>query len=255
MEQLNYNFYGQGRVIIILHGLMGSGDNWASVAKNLAKKYRVIAVDLRNHGNSFHSSSHSYQAMAEDVLHLVEKLDIQKFHLLGHSMGGKTAMTLAGKRPDLISKLVVVEMAPKVYQSSHMGLLKALKSVDLTKLSNRDEASKLLKPEIRDLKVRQFLIKGLYRKDDNTFGWRFNLDILIQQYDNLLQSPRFEPPFLKPTLFIKGGDSQYILETDLELIRKGFPIARLATISDAGHWPHFDQPGRFLEELTQFLEL
>ncbi len=163
-------------------------------------------------------------------------------------------MTLVGKRPDLIDKLVVVEMAPKVYQSNHMGLLKALQSIDLIKLQNRDQADKRLIPTIRDHSVRQFLMKGLYRKDDRTFGWRFNLDLFIEQYDNLLQSPQFKLPFLKPTLFIRGEDSQYILGADQELIRKLFPVAKLSTVPEAGHWPHFDQPDRFIEELTQFLE-
>lgn len=253
MELLNYKIYGQGPGLIILHGFLGSGENWSGVAKLLADQYEVITVDLRNHGKSFHSPDHTYEKMVDDLVYLIETLNIDKCHLLGHSMGGKTAMTFAGKRPELIDKLVIVEMSPKAYGGGQFDILEALGKIDVETLKDRGQAEELLEPLVRNKAIRQFLLKGLYRKDDHTFGWRFNLKTLLNQYDNLLGMPPFKIPFKNPVLFIKGGKSDYIGTRDINLIRKIFPAAKLSTITEAGHWPHFERRDEFMLELTQFL--
>lgn len=249
---LTFQEYGSGQPLIILHGLLGSLDNWHTISKTIATSFRVLAVDLRNHGRSSHSDTFTYKAMAEDVLQLLDAQHIESAHLLGHSMGGKVAMTLALSNPERVGKLVVVDIAPKAYPRLHDELLGALLSVNLSSYRSRQEVDGALSGRIPDLTVRQFLMKNLARDSAGSFFWKANLEAISRNYEEVASEIRSSAPFLNPTLFVKGERSHYILESDTPLIHKLFPNARIVTI-DAGHWIHAESPALFADVVEQFL--
>ena len=249
---LNYKSFGEGYPIIILHGLFGTLDNWQTIAKKLADDYTVYIVDQRNHGRSPHDAIFNYEVMADDLQAFMESQWIYEAHIIGHSMGGKTAMQFALNYPDLVNRLVVVDIAPKGYEGGHQAIFEALFSLDLAKISNRKEADKLLSSKIGEFGVRQFLLKNLTRNKEGGYQWKMNLPVIYQNYTKILSAIEQEDGFSQPTLFIKGENSNYIKETDWPLIRKIFPSAELATVKQAGHWVHAEAPNELLNFVKGF---
>ncbi len=250
--KLNYKEIGEGNPLLILHGLFGSSDNWISIGRNLAEHRKVYLIDQRNHGDSPHSDVFTYEAMASDLIEFIEDHSIGKFYLIGHSLGGKTAMFFATKFPALVDKLIVVDIAPKQYPVHHDTIIEGLKSIDLNALKSRGDADKSLASYVPILGIRQFLLKNLKRTPAG-FDWKINLDIIEKEIAEVGKSLPPNAVFNKPTLFIRGGMSNYILEDDMKLIYSHFPNSKLATIKGASHWVHTEKPKEFLEELNLFL--
>jgi esterase len=245
--------------LVILHGLFGTLDNWQTLARRWADEagLRVISVDLRNHGRSFHSPEHSYALMAQDVLALLDHLAIDPAHLtvLGHSMGGKVAMTLALGYPERLAQLIVLDIAPRFSNMEHQDdIIAGLQAVDLSTIQNRQQAEAALAPNIRQLGVRQFLLKNLYRREDNSFAWRINLPALVENLAAVGEEIASAQPFPKPTLFIRGGKSDYITADDkLHSIPALFPNSQVATVPDAGHWVHAEKPDEIYSLVKNFV--
>lgn len=252
--KLNYKEFGEGQPLIILHGLMGMLDNWQAPAKMLWDDYRVIIVDLRNHGHSPQSDEHNYDVMVADVVELMDDLQIEKAHLLGHSMGGKVVMTLAQQFPERIEKLMVADIGPKYYPPHHQQVLAALDAVPLAELSRRTDAEDYMKPHLAEAGVRQFLMKSLYRPAKDQFDWRFNLKAIKLNIENVGQATD-EMDYDGDTLFLRGGNSNYITDEDWPDIKMLFPNSYLITIDDAGHWLHAEKPAEFVEAVKEFLSL
>lgn len=251
---LYYNIIGEGEPLVILHGLFGSSDNWISIAKKFAQKYRVILPDLRNHGRSPHNIEWDYKIMSEDVDMMLQTLGITETHLLGHSMGGKTAMTFASANPETIMKLIIADIAPRYYPVHHRPILDALSSIPLDHLKSRVEAENRLSRFISDERTKQFLLKNLYRDHRHTFRWRFNINVIDQLIENVGQSTYPSEPIEIPTLFVRGVNSDYITDTDIMDIRQFFTHVRVETIGNAGHWIHAEQPDAFVGTVMSFLE-
>jgi esterase len=252
--RLSFSSQGEGFPIVIIHGLLGSSDNWRSLSRQLSMHYKSIAVDLRNHGRSPHDPLMNYPAMAEDVRQLLDAEQLSKAHLIGHSIGGKVAMELALDYPERVGKLVVVDIAPKAYPPSHRAILTALAAVDLSRFKSIAEIDAALSPQIPETAVRQFIMKNLARNPQSGFSWRINLRALLGSYDELLKPIEAKGVFDKPAYFIRGGRSNYIQDQDMELIRAIFPQARMTTIAKAGHWVHADAPTDFFQLVIEFLQ-
>ena len=251
--QLHFKESGQGRAVILLHGLFGSADNWHPIALRLAEKFQVFAVDHRNHGQSPHSAEMNYPLMAGDVEKFMAARGMESASVIGHSMGGKTAMQLALQFPSRVAKLVVADMAPRAYAPAHDKIFAALLALDLPSFQTRQQIEDALAPEIPNLVLRRFLLKNLGRNADGKFFWKMNLGGLAQNYLRLGEPVAVSAPFTKPALFIRGGKSKFIKAEDEPLIRELFPLAQIQTIAGAGHWVHADQPEEFLRRLLDFL--
>jgi esterase len=249
---LNFQAYGKGIPLIILHGLFGMLDNWHSAAKMLAEHFQVFVVDQRNHGRSPHSPIFDYDALADDVRDFVEDRSISSCFLLGHSMGGKVAMNAALKYQDLFSKLVVIDIAPRSYPSFHDALLDALRSLKLSEFSSRQEIDEALSAKIPEATVRQFLMKNLSRNPDGSFGWKMNLQVLSDKYEEVLKEISSHRPYTNPTLFIRSLKSSYISEGDKSDIKRLFPRATVADF-ETGHWVHAEAPELLTQTVTEFL--
>lgn len=249
--KLHYRELGEGQPFIILHGLFGFSDNWQTHAKKLAEYYRVILVDLRNHGHSDWSEDFSYEIMADDVKELCDDLKLADIIMLGHSMGGKTAMFFAQKYESLLEKLIVVDMGIKAYPMHHDHILAGLKSLDLEALKSRSEAEKILAKNIDSDGVRQFLLKNIYWKEKGKMAWRMNIPVLEREMPTILGSLPEGESFV-PTLFIRGALSQYVIDEDIPSIEEAFPDSELVTIENAGHWVHAENPDAFLEAVLGF---
>lgn len=253
MIELNAKTFGQGPALIILHGLFGSLDNWVTHARILSSDFTVILPDQRNHGKSPHSEVWDYPAMAEDLADLMDSHGIFQAHLLGHSMGGKTAMQFAAAYPERIDRLVVADMAPKAYPRHHDQIIQTLLSLDLQTIATRQEAESAMKPGIPEEFVRQFLLKSLGRSEDLKFAWKFNLPVISRDYEKILEPVTLDTPFTRPTLFVSGSRSHYVLPDDQPLIRAYFPSSTFLKIEEAGHWLHADQPEAFIAAVRDFL--
>jgi len=249
---LHYKSFGEGEPLIILHGFLGSLDNWQSIAKELAATNQVFILDVRNHGKSFHDYHHDYNSMVADVHYFIDHLGLSKVTLLGHSMGGKIAMLFALKYPLLVSHLIVVDIAPKIYQPGHEDILYALSKVNPKELKSRQEAVDIISTYIHDSSVVQFLLKNLDREVDGSFSWKMNLPVLSSQYAEILSFPG-EGIFNEPTLFLKGEKSDYILPSDEPNIQQYFPKAKIVSVKNAGHWVHAENPVDFISETSIFL--
>lgn len=250
--KLHYRTLGQGKELVILHGLFGMSDNWQTLAKYYAQKYKVFLVDLRNHGHSPHSAEMNYNLMCEDVRELFEDAKINKAVVLGHSMGGKTAMFFAQNYPQLLDKLIVADIGVKRYPPHHQLIFEALMAVDLEKIKTRKEAEEVLKQYIEDISVQQFLLKNLYWSDKEQLAWRFNLKVLFNCIEDILTSVPNVICNIN-SLFIRGGKSNYILESDMDSIKAVFPHSQIVTIPHAGHWVHAEAPKEFYEITTAFI--
>lgn len=252
--QLNYKVFGEGDPVLILHGMFGTLDNWQTIAKKLAEHFMVFIIDLRNHGRSPHSDEFDYAIMANDIQEFMESNWIYEAYVVGHSMGGKVAMQLASENPDLVTKLVLVDIAPKVYVGNHQTIFEALFSLNLDQLESRKEADQLLQDKIESYGVRQFILKNLsINKETQNYEWKMNLPVIHAAYQEVLGKGNWSTPFENSTLFIKGAQSKYILPEEMKEYKTYFPNATLATVEKAGHWVHAEQPKVFLEILTDFL--
>jgi esterase len=249
--KLHYRELGTGQPLIILHGLFGSSDNWQTQAKRFAEYFRVILVDLRNHGHSDWNDDSSYISMANDVIELINDLGIEKTILLGHSMGGKVAMHVAQINGKLLSKLVIVDMGIKQYPPHHQHILKGIHSVQLEGVNSRVEADKQLTEFIDSEGVKQFLLKNLYWKEKGKLAWRMNVSVLENSMNEIL-SALPEKEVFTPTAFIRGELSNYVLDDDIPEIENFFPDSQYITISQAGHWVHAEKPEEFVDAVLGF---
>jgi pimeloyl-ACP methyl ester carboxylesterase len=252
---LNYKTFGTGFPVIILHGLLGSLDNWQSIAKKLAEHYQVYIVDQRNHGKSPHSSDFSYPILSADLLQFMDEHGIQQAHLIGHSMGGKTVMQFAMQHPERISKLIIVDSSPTAFEDRHSAVFKALFAADVQHATDRREVEKTLRDKLDgDETTVQFLMKGLNRDDAGAnFEWKFNARALWDNYANIAGAIEYGEPFTGPTLFVKGENSDYINPDNYVDMNELFPNNHVIEIKGAGHWVHADNPTDFTAEVLNFL--
>jgi len=252
--ELFYTEQGEGFPLMIIHGLFGSADNWRTLSKKFSETYRVIALDLRNHGRSPHLDGMSYEAMAADVLALMDKLGLDKAHILGHSMGGKVAMQLAMNCPGRVEKLIVADIAPVEYGHGHDEVLAALYAVqNAGGAASRKEADTIMATHLDTLGVRQFLSTNLEKKDSGKLGWRMGLDQINADYDSVVEAPTGQI-FDKPALFIRGELSHYVEDRYLPEIDRLFPHNQLVTMAGCGHWLHAEKPQDFLAHVQGFLQ-
>ena len=260
MKILHYLDQGTGpNTLVILHGLFGTLDNWQTLARRWADEagLRVVSMDLRNHGRSFHSPEHSYDLMAQDVLAVFDHLALasENLSLLGHSMGGKVAMRLALDAPERLARLLVLDIAPRASDMLHQApIIAGLQAVNLATILTRADADAALDQHIRQPGVRQFLLKNLYRDAENHFAWRINLPVLAAQVAAIGEETSAAMPFLKPTLFIRGGLSDYISADDkLHGIPALFPNSEVVTVPNAGHWVHAEKPEEIFTLVRDFV--
>ena len=250
---LNHKILGEGQPLIILHGLFGSLDNWMTLAKRFAEDFKVVLVDQRNHGKSFHSEKFDYQKMAEDLENLIDFLKIDNPILLGHSMGGKTVMQYAAYHSHTIDKLIVADIGTKQYPVHHQQIIEGLKSVRLSEMTKREEVDQALQSYIPELGTRVFLMKNLGRDSSGGFVWKMNLDEISENIEEVGKPLDYYLPIETPNLFIRGGQSSYILDTDFDSISEIFPNVQFETIEGSGHWLHADNPDQFYEIVMNFL--
>jgi len=237
--------------IIIIHGLFGDKDNLKSIARELSDDYFCILPDTRNHGDSFHSDTMTYSAMAEDIIKLADALEVDQFSVLGHSMGGKIAMEICMKAPDRVNAAIFADISPAAYDGTHDSIMDALSELDLSKVKSRGDADKQLADKISEKGVRQFLLKNL-KKTDSGYQWRLNLDALKDNYEHIsaaVSTGQYEGP----VLFIKGGNSNYLTEKHQPDVSSRFGNASVKIIEDAGHWLHAEKARIFNRLVLEFL--
>ncbi|MCS6973012.1 MAG: alpha/beta fold hydrolase [Cyclobacteriaceae bacterium] len=251
--KLFYREYGTtGQPLIILHGLLGSSDNWLPQAKMLSDEYHVYVIDQRNHGQSPHSNEFTYADLVNDLRAFINEHRLAHPVLLGHSMGGKTVMHYALRYPEEVERLIVVDIAPKPYDVRHDGIVNALQSIPIDAISSRQEADAILSRYISEQAVRQFLLKNLMRKPQGGFGWRVNLPVIAQKLDAISAGLDMQGVYKNPALFIRGAHSDYISDEDRGLIKKYFPASTLVTLN-TGHWVQAEKPEEFVNTVRQFL--
>lgn len=252
--KLHYKTFGEGEPLLILHGLFGSSDNWLTIGKKLAEQYKVYLIDQRNHGRSPWSNEWNYEAMSADLNEFVEDHALQDFVLIGHSMGGKTAMNYAVDYTSAkIKQLVIVDIAPKSYPIHHDKIVAGLKALDLSQVNSRKAADEQLATYIDEVGVRQFLLKNLYRNEEKRFDWRINLPVIGDNLINVSGGLAEGKKYNGTTLFVRGRKSNYIKDGDEAIIAQHFPQAVVQTVENAGHWVHAERPVEFMEMLQAFL--
>lgn len=245
---------GQGKPLLIIHGFLGMSDNWKSFAAlYVAEGFQVHLLDLRNHGKSFHSEDFSYDIMSQDVFEYCKENNLEKVSIIGHSMGGKVAMLFATTYPKMVDKLIVADIGPKYYAPHHQDILAGLNAVDFSLKPSRTEVEETLYPYIPDFGTRQFLMKNLYWKEPGQLDFRFNLKVFNEKIEVIGTELPKQNKFDNPTLFIRGGNSNYILDADLPQIQEHFQNYHLITIPNVGHWLHAENPKLFFEETARFL--
>lgn len=252
--KLFYRASGEGRPLLILHGLFGSSDNWMSVTKELALKFKVYVLDARNHGQSPHADVHSYETMAADLKEFIDDHNIENPILIGHSMGGKTIMRFAAEYKEVAEKLVVVDISPRFYGRHHQTILAGLNAINLETLQSRNEADAILSNFVGDIGVRMFLLKSLYRTSEGKFQWRINLPIIEEQIDNIGEALPEHSKIETPTLFIRGNESGYIEDKDIAIIEQHFSHYTLETVMGASHFVHAEKPKEVIELIEKFIE-
>ncbi len=253
--ELHFKETGSGPALVILHGLFGMSDNFTSISSELGRNFHVFMVDQRNHGRSGHSQVFNYEAMSDDLLGFLELHGIERASLLGHSMGGKTAMQFAFDHPEKVDRLIVADISPAARNNrdQHQGLIDIMLGLDLSKFKSRIDVAYYLEDKVQSFRLRQFLLKNLYWKDKTTLGWKMNLEVINKNLDEIFREIRTAAAFNRPTLFLKGAVSDYIRESDLELIKKMFSHVAFQTIAGASHWLHADNPAGFIEAVRNFL--
>lgn len=253
MSLLNHKILGEGKPLIILHGLFGYLDNWITLGKKWAEDRKVILVDQRNHGNSFHSNEFNYPIMADDLSKLMKEMDIDSASILGHSMGGKTAMNFAVQYPEKVEQLIIADIGPKFYPVHHHTIIKAFYSVPVKDLKSRSEADDALSEHIDDFGIRQFLLKNLAREKDG-FRWKMNLDVIANQIEEVGKALNQNASYEGATLFVRGSKSDYILDEDINMMHSIFKNCKLETVEGAGHWLHAEKPKEFYQIVNEFLD-
>jgi len=255
MQLYHQKVGSQGQDIVIIHGLFGSSDNWLTIGRVLAEQNQVYLIDQRNHGKSPHTEEWDYQTMAEDLNEFVKSQNIQNPIVLGHSMGGKTAMQYACSFfPSVIKKLIVADIAPKEYPLHHQTILEGLEAIDLKMLTSRKQAEDILGKYVKEIDTKAFLLKNLYRDEIQQWAWRINLPVIKKKIENVGEGLMTNLSFDEPTLFVRGSKSDYILDEDFELIKHYFHDVQIETIEGAGHWLHAEKPKEFLEIIQKFIE-
>jgi esterase len=246
---------GQGKPLLILHGFLGMSDNWKTLAlQYVAEGFETHIIDLRNHGRSFHSDDFDYHFMVNDVYEYCQENKLENIDIIGHSMGGKVAMLLATTHSQLVDKLIVADIGPKYYAPHHDTILAGLNAVDFSRKPTRNQVDDIVKNYISDFGTRQFLLKSLYWQTPDQLAFRFNLDVFNKKINQIGTALPEGNIFLKPTLFIRGGNSDYILDADFEGIKSHFPNSKIQTIPNVGHWLHAENPKMFFEISISFLK-
>lgn len=254
--ELFYRHMGKGPPVIILHGLFGLSDNWVSFGRQLADRFSIYIPDLRNHGQSAHSNIFDFPSLCADVLEFCEHHDLHDISMIGHSLGGKTAMLLALQHPELLRNLIVVDISLRKSppDRQHQQLLDAMLAIDFSGAASRSDVERRLSERINSAKIRQFLMKSVYWRDRHSFDWRLNLRAINEHLLSVYDEISWPGQFGKPSLFIRGGQSDYIREEDIPPIKKKFPGASFHTIVQASHWVHADAPGEFYDVVREFLD-
>jgi esterase len=253
MEILHSKIIGEGVPFLILHGYLGMGDNWKSLGNQFEEHFQIHLIDQRNHGRSFHADEFDYENLTKDLLNYIQYHNLENVILLGHSMGGKTAMLFAVKYPRVVDRLIIADISPIYYQPHHTDILKALNSVDFSIQNSRKLVDEKITELIPDIGVRSFLLKNVYWKEKGILAYRFNLQSLTK---NNIEVGKALPPFTtfdKETLFLVGGNSGYIKENETSMIKAHFPKASIKTIANVGHWLHAEKPKVFYELVMSFL--
>ena len=246
---------GEGKPLVIIHGFIGMSDNWKSFGSLYAAEgFQVHILDLRNHGKSFHSDEFNYNVMSDDVLEYCQEHNLAKVSIIGHSMGGKVAMLFATTYPEMVDKLIIADIGSKYYAPHHQDILAGLNAVDFSTKPDRAEVEEILYPFIPDFGTRQFLMKNLYWVEPGQLAFRFNLPVFNAKIETIGEALPEANYFDKPTLFIRGGNSNYVLDSDLPEIKKHFPNTELITMPNVGHWLHAENPKLFFEETSIFLK-
>lgn len=259
--ELYYRKKGEGSVVVIIHGLYGSSDNWINMGKKLAENHTVYMIDQRNHGRSPFAPENSYNNMKADLAVFFEKQGIEKATLLGHSMGGKVAMWFAADYPEKVEKLVIADIAPKDYLQKensqfhlHRNILMAMQEIDFSRVKKRTDVDDLLAEKIDSEKIRQFLLKNVTKeKKTNQYRWRLNVDVLYNYLEEIVSGVNLYwfsdriPITNYPVIFIRGLDSNYLLDEDKKLIKSIYPDAGIVDIPGAGHWLHAEKPDEFMK--------
>ena len=252
---LHSNIIGQGKPLIILHGFLGMSDNWKSLGTQFSERgFQVHLIDQRNHGRSFHDPIFNYEILVEDIKTYCEEHQLKDSIVLGHSMGGKTAMLFATEHPQMISKLLVADISPRFYPIHHDAILEGLGTLDFNELKSRGEADKVLAQYVPDFGTRQFLLKNLYWIEKGKLALRINLKALKEQVSEVGEALPIHAKFNKETLFLRGDKSEYIAVQDEPLIKRHFPEAKIVTIANAGHWLHAENPKDFYKAVISFIE-
>ena len=253
--KLHSNIFGEGIPFIVLHGFLGMGDNWKTLAKKISEQgYQMLLIDQRNHGRSPHSDDFSYELMASDLLEYCNDHHLKDVILLGHSMGGKTAMLFAVNHPEVIRKLIIADIGPKYYPLHHQDILDGLSSLDFDVLKSRSEVDTALGEYVKDPGVRMFLMKNLFWEEKGRLGLRMNLESLVQNSSEIGVELADNYKYTGDTLFMKGDKSNYILEDDEHRIKSQFPLAQIREISNSGHWLHAENPTEFYSILLEFIK-
>ena len=246
---------GTGKPLLIIHGFLGMSDNWKSYSSlYVAEGFQVHILDLRNHGKSFHSDEFNYDVMSNDVLEYCNFHNLDKVSIIGHSMGGKVAMLFATTYPEKVDKLVVADIGPKYYAPHHQDIFAGLNAIDFSTKPDRTSVEETLYPFIPDFGTRQFIMKNLYWIEPGQLAFRFNLKVFNENIEVIGTKLPEDALFENPALFIRGGNSKYILDSDLPQIEQHFPKYQLATIPNVGHWLHAENPKLFFEETARFLK-
>jgi len=264
--KLFFRKYGKGEPIVIVHGLYGSSDNWVSIAKELASDFEVFIIDQRNHGQSPHSEEFNYDILAGDLLEFMNTQNLKSAILIGHSLGGKAIMQFATQYHTKVNNLIVIDIAPKSYRYSlsnkfenlnHKQIIEALLSVNINEIKSRKEIDKKLSSIIKERRLRLFLLKNLKRKKDKSFYWTLNFKEINNNLKLIMEDVSFElfesVKINIPTLFIRGENSNYILDEDIEKIKKIFTNSEINTIKDASHWVHAEKPKELIESIRKFI--
>lgn len=251
--KLNFKSFGEGQPLIIIHGLLGSLNNWQTLAREFGKHFQTFIIDQRNHGKSDHSNEWNYEVMAKDLKEFIDEHNIENPIILGHSMGGKTVMRFAQDFPNIAEKLIVADISPRYYTPHHQSIFKGLNEIDLANLKSRKEADESLSHYVSNIGERQFLLQNLERTP-NGFGWKMNLDVITQNIGNVGEAQEPSTPITTPTLFVRGGNSGYIAQEDEILIPQYFTDVDIKTVQNAGHWLHAEQPQFFFDTVMGFMK-
>ena len=253
-ELLHSNILGEGQPLLILHGFLGMSDNWKTLGTQYSENgFEVHLIDQRNHGKSFHSDEFNYDVLSDDVVRYMEHHNITSAYVLGHSMGGKTAMQLATSHPDRVKKLIVADIAPKFYPPHHDFIFNGLSHLDFDNISDRREADDELSKHIKEKGIRQFLLKNLYWVEKDRLGFRFNFEVLKDRMEEIGENISGSAVYDGPALFLRGDRSEYIQPNDFAEIKRHFPKATIETIDKTGHWLHAENPKQFYEKSFAFL--